>query len=113
MAASHFFTKSACVGYSVASCDVVNGTVVPKIAHKTPAPTAELDDVVAWPTGWLGAGALPGCPMPDSLDTAAATCGVRMPPSALPLASVTNPVLLEFTSSRGDCGGGLPYGPSC
>ena len=46
VAASHFFTKSAWVGYSCASCDALNGTVVPKMLQRTPAPTAELDDVV-------------------------------------------------------------------
>ena len=104
VAASHFFTNAPCVGYRSASLVALNGTVVPKIPQRA-CPETALVLAPALPC----AGGGPGWPTPESLATGAATCGDRIPPSALPLASWRKAWgFFGFTSRRGDCWGARP-----
>src|SRR5689334_22466933 len=84
--ADHAATKKAWVGYSAASCVVVNGVVLPNRRQK-PAPPLML----------------------SRRATGTSTCGERMPPTALPLTSRTRTVgEVDATASSGATGGGVP-----
>src|SRR5215469_2665456 len=88
VSAAHFRAKRRCVGYRAASLAELNGTVVPNRKQN----------------------ADPDWPRPDKVATGTSTAGVRMPPSTLPLASVTKDGgdVDVFTCRSGGAGGACP-----